>query len=101
MIFFLPVVSSISLGSQKAYWGKCGFDLRLDTGHTKERRSIPWAGGQGWEIEDTLVYLSGIAANITLQQDGRQHNEIFVDISAMRTYLLILKRELKRKVYSV
>ena len=55
-------------------------------------QSIPWAGGQGWEIEDTLVYLSGIAANIgiTLQQDGGQHNhEIFVDISTMRTYLLI------------
>jgi len=56
--------------------------------------AIPWAGGQGWEIEDTLVYLR------TLQQDGGQHNhEIFVDIPTMRTYLLIQKRENGRERY--
>jgi len=43
---------------------------------------LPWAGGQGWEIEDTLVYLS-----------GRWRTAFFVDISTMRAYLLILKRE--------
>ena len=60
---------------------------------TAFRLSLGQAGRDG-EIEDTLVYLSGIAANITLRQDGRQHNhEIVVDISTMRTYLLILKRE--------
>jgi len=40
-----------------------------------------WSLEQRWEIEDTLVYLGGIAAitYITLQQDGGQRNhKIFV-----------------------